>query len=197
MPGVRRATTALVSLALAASGLACATVTPARVSFDERTDFSSFHTWDWHGRLEDLVEGRHVGGPDLDGLLGRLIERSLADHGYVRSRRHPDLFVTYDLEIRRRIRAVTVQRAPYLLSSMNSSPSYWIEGAETQHLPYLELRLAVAMTDSRNRVVWKSVLKRQMDPGQRPALGEAVASALAPFPDAAAGPPELWASNED
>ena len=175
---------------LAVSGLACATTT--RVALDERANFSSFHTWDWHGRVAQLVDGQHGGGPDLDGLLSHLIQRSLADRGYERSRRHPDFFVTYDFKLQRRSRTIQVPRAPYLLSSHHSSASYWIEGSDTELQTYRDLRLSVAVIERGGRVVWKGVLRRELADGQNSALAEAVASVLARFPRASDRPPERF-----
>ena len=181
----------LVSIALAMSGLACASST--RVGLDESQDFSRFHAWDWHGRVAPLVDGQHGGGRDLDGLLSRLIERGLAARGYERSRRSPDFFVTYRFKLERRVKVVQVPMAPYLLSSHHSSASYWIEGSTTERRPYQDLKLAVAIVEPGGRVVWKGVLETEIDVGERPALGELVASVLERFPMASDRPPESYA----
>lgn len=190
-----RQVTVLLSVALAGCSLACAT--PVRVSFDEHEDFSSLHTWDWHGRVAQLVDGEHGGGPDLDGLLGRLIGRSLADRGYERSRHDPDFFVTYHLELRRHIRFVQVPLAPYLLDSLHSSPSYWVEGSETARVPYWKLELQVGVFEPGGSLVWRGVVQREFEQGEPPALGAAVASVLERFPRASREAPERVARAGD
>lgn len=181
----------LVPIALAASGLGCATTT--RVGVEERADFSSFRTWDWHGRVAPLVDGQHGGGKDLDGLLSHLIHRSLAARGYQRSRRGPDFFVTYDFKLRRRSRVEQVARAPYLLSSLHASPSFWIEGGEVTRRVYRELQLAVAVVERGGRMVWKGVVRRELDEYQNPGLADAVRTVVARFPRAPERAPERWA----
>lgn len=195
MPGAKRAAALAVSIALAASGLACATTT--RVGLAEDADFASFHTWDWHGRVAPLVDGQHGGGSDLDGLLSRLIHRSLAERGYTRSRTHPDFYVTYDFELRRRIRIEQTPRAPYLLSSMHSSPSYWIEGSNRTQRVVRRMRLSVAIFEPGGRIVWKGVLDDELGEHQPAELAEAVEGVLARFPAASEGGPTLWAVAQD
>ncbi len=190
MRRAQRAAVQIVSIALAVSGLACATTT--RVSFDESADCSSFRTWDWLGRVARLVDGQRGGGPDLDGLLSHLIQRSLAARGYERSRGHPDFFVTYDFKLQRRTRIVEVPRAPYLLSSHHSSASYWIEGSDTELRVYRDLRLSVAVVEPGGRIVWKGVLRRELHEGQKSGLAEAVANVLGRFPRAPDRPPERF-----
>jgi hypothetical protein len=181
----------VAAVALAASGLACATST--RVGIDDRADFSSFRSWDWHGRVAPLVGGQHVAGRDLDALLGQLIQRSLASRGYRHSHRSPDFFVTYDFALRRRSRVEQVAHAPYLLSSLHASPSFRIEGGETTYRVYRQLKLAVAVTDAGGKVVWKGVLQREFEEYQNPGLADAVASVLARFPKASPHAPDRWA----
>jgi hypothetical protein len=195
MRRARRGAAKLASIGLLVSGLACATTT--RVGVDETHDFSSLRTWDWHGRVAHLIGGYKAGRGNLDALLGGLIEASLAERGYARSRSAPDFFVTYDFKLQRRVKLVDVPRAPYLLSSHHSSPSYWIEGTQTARILYRQLQLAVAVMEPGGRIVWKGVVEREIEDGQKVVLADVVAGVIERFPKAPDTPPEAWAVVEN
>jgi hypothetical protein len=162
------------------------------VGIDEEHDFSRLRTWDWHGRVERLIGGAHPGRGNLDTLLGGLIERSLFERGYRRSRTAPNFFVTYDFRLQRRVRLVDLPRAPQLLSSHHSSPSYWIEGTETARVLYRKLQLSVAVMEPGGKMVWKGVVERDVQDGQQVALADLVSRVVERFPRAPDTPPDAW-----
>jgi hypothetical protein len=78
--------------------------------------------------------------------------------------------------------------APYLLSSHNSSASYWIEGASRKvSQVHQNLRLAIGLSDGNGRRrTWRAVLLRTLVDASVLPLDDAVATLLdrLPSPDA-------------
>ena len=86
--------------------------------------------------------------------------------------------------------AVLVPRAPYLLLSMNSSPSYWIEGSDEEIRVYEDFRLIIGLFREPGQLVWRGVLQRKVKDGKGLALDRAVEELLdrLPVPVLAPGP---------
>ena len=118
-------------------GLGCAS--EVRVHFDERADFSRYHTWAWLPDSASRVDAPHANSPALTTRLARLIEEQLGKRGYDRTAEHADFFVSYQLVLRRHEMAIEVPRAPYLFSSYNSSASISV------FLPFLARFLGIPL----------------------------------------------------
>lgn len=170
---------AIVSLWLAAG---CATT--VEVSFDEREDFSGYRAWDFAPRLLPKVDAPYGDPVALDASLARSIERELLALGFPRSAQRPDFLVSYHLALRRRVVILVESAAPYLLSSLTSSPSYWIEGQQRKVAQMHEdLRLAIGFSepDARRRT-WRGVLLRTVVNASALPLDDAVEALLERFP---------------
>jgi hypothetical protein len=166
---------------LLALGVGCASTVD--VVYDERQDFSSYRTWDWLPQDLPSIDAPHSNADALDARLMRLIERELVASGFPRAGAGPpDFFVTYHLALRRRSVLIDEPAAPYLLSSLHSSPSYWIEGSRKAKRVYEDVRLAIGMSEGRGRMIWRALLQRTLeDPSLLP-LDADVATLLARIP---------------
>ena len=171
----------LTTLAASVALSGCAKAPDTGFDLDGR--FVPFHTWDWQS-----VEDPRVEAPQspalLEGRLARTIDGALAERGYVRGREAPDFRVDYRLTIERRSELVEVPMAPYLLLSHDHTASYWIEGTDTERRTVEHLRLAVDVHDQDGRLVWRSAIRRRLEPPERWDLEELVQEVLRRFPKA-------------
>ena len=176
----------LAVLGLALLGLGCAGSVDA--AFDPGEDFSRFHVWSFEPSDDPRVEAPGRSELALDAQLRRLIHRAMGARGYHHGRERPDFFVRYHLSLQPTIEVVRIPLAPYLLSSMSSSPSYWIEGSDTEERRYDDLRLAIDVSTGSGKVVWKAGMRERLDYGRRPRLDLAVTDLLERFPKASPRP---------
>ena len=132
------------------------------------------------------VDAPHRDVAALHAHLGRLVERELWAQGFERADR-PDFFVIYQLVLKPRRVTVEVPRAPYLLLSMSSSPSYWIEGSDEQLRVYEDFRLAIGLLAEPGRVLWRGVMQRKVEEGKGLSLDAAVADLLGRLPSPGSG----------
>jgi len=182
-----RARTALVPVlacALAAALASTACTTRLDVTTDEREAIARLRTWDW--LPSGYAPRPGVDAPLRDAAvlhaqLGRLIATTLDAQGYPRSRR-ADAFVIYHLVLTPRRVAVRVPRAPYLLSSMNHTASWWIEGSDEEIRIYEDFRLVIALVDREDVLLWRGVFEQQVSEGMDLSLGEAVGRLLRRLP---------------
>lgn len=161
--------------------LGCSTIVD--VAFDEGEDFSRYRTWDWQRRGARAISAPGEEGAALDALLRRLIGRELVARGYRRVDAPPDLWVGYQLRLRRRLVVVEVPRAPYLLSSHHASASYWIEGTDTEKRAVEDARLDVIAVSAAGRVVWQGALQRRTEGEAGLDFEQAVERLLERFPE--------------
>ena len=154
------------------------TTTVVRV--DQREDLSGLRTWNWlpSGASPEMgVDAPQRNAPALHDSLGRLIAEKLRAEGFERSE-HADFFVIFHLVLAPRKVAVQVPRAPYLLSSLSSGPSYWIEGSDEEIRVYEDFRLVIGLLSEPGRILWRGVLERKVNEGQDLSLDAAVADLL-------------------
>lgn len=150
------------------------------VDADEGEDFATYQTWDWLARVPPRVDAPHADADALDARLVRAIGKKLAEDGFERADA-PDFFVTFQLTLRRRAEVVNVPMAPYLLSSMDSSPSYWVEGSHKKEHIYEAVKLAIGFTRPDGRMPWRAVLVRRVEDGAVVPLEQDVAELLDRF----------------
>ena len=182
----------LLSLVLVSLGIACAT--QVDVTLDERADLSQLRTWTWlpAGTSPEMgVDAPHRDAAGLHAHLGRLVERELWAQGFERSER-ADFFVIYHLVLKPRSVAVQVPRAPYLLSSMSYSPSYWIEGSDEEIRVYEDFRLVIGLLSEPGRLLWRGVVERKVVAGKALSLDTAVADLLERLPSRAPSREDDW-----
>jgi hypothetical protein len=170
---------ALLGVAWAGLGVGC--VSTLDVVSDEGEDFASYRTWDWLPRLANRVDAPHASEAALDARLARTIERTLAAEGFERDA-SPDFFVTYHLALRRHREIVNVPSAPYLLSSMNASASYWVERSHQEERVYEVVLLAIGVTRDGRSMPWHATLVRRIEDGATLPLDDAVETLLGRFP---------------
>ena len=175
--------------------LSVACVTRVDVQLGEGQDLSQLRTWRWlpSGASPEVgVDAPHRDEQELHARLGRLVERRLVAKGYEQAE-PADFFVVYHLLLQPRTVAVLVPRAPYLLLSMSSSPSYWIEGSDEEIRVYEDFRLIIGLLTKPGKLVWRGVFERKVEEGKGLALDRAVAELLerlpAPAPDPDRDPP--------
>ena len=175
-----RVTIHLVAILLAALGLGCATTVD--VVFDEREDFSPYHTWDWLPHPRPIVDAPDGAAAALDARLVRIIERQLIEKGFERSGNRPDFFVTYQLALRHRTKVVDQARAPYELYSHHSDGSFLVESSERVARDYTEIQLAISVTEAGGRALWHAKLMHLAEDVFALELDDAVAALLERFP---------------
>lgn len=177
----------ILAILAAALILGCAT---GGVTVEQHEDLEGLRTWNWlppDGSPQIGVRAPHRDAARLHAHLARLIEKRLRAQGFARDPR-ADFFVIYQLVLEPRKVAVHVPRAPYLLSSMDSSPSYWIEGSDEKIRVYEDFKLVIAVLTRAERIVWRAVLEQKVQDGKDLSLAAAVAVLLARLPPPAAGP---------
>ena len=172
---------ALLAL-LALLFVAC--VTRVEVTLAEGQDLSQLRSWNWlpAGASPEIgVDAPHRNEQELHARLGRQVQSRLAAKGYEQSE-PADFFVVYHLLLEPRTVAVLVPRAPYLLLSMSSAPSYWIEGSDEEIRVYEDFRLIIGLFDKAGQLVWRGVLERKVEEGKGLSLDSAVAELLDRLP---------------
>jgi len=157
-------------------------------AFDPGEDFAGYHTWDWQTLGGPWVESSQASPSALHSELRSLIGQGLSLRGYVRGPERPDFFVRFRLSLERRTEQIAVPRAPYLLSSMNSGASYWIEGTESVLRSFDDMQLSIEVSGRSGRVVWTAATRERLDEGQSPDLDAVVKALLARFPEATPPP---------
>jgi hypothetical protein len=170
--------------AIASLGLVTGCATTVDVTFDEREDFSGYRSWDFAPRRLPKVDAPYGDPVALDARLSRSIERELLARGFPRNADRPDFLVSYHLSLRRRAVVLVESAAPYLLSSLTSSASYWIEGEQRKVAQLHEdLRLSIGFSepDDRRRT-WRAVLMRTLVNASVLPLDDAVGGILDRFP---------------
>jgi hypothetical protein len=153
------------------------------VEFDEREDFSRYRTWDWLPRAARVVDAPLSHTPALDARLARLVERALRARGFERTHGPADFFVSYYLRVQREF--VTVRETPAMqqLSSLHSSPSYWIQATRSELHTYERGHLAIVVAGRRQqRVIWRGEIEGRFREDFSPHLEEVVWSLLERFP---------------
>jgi hypothetical protein len=171
----------LAAVIFGSLGVACATTVD--VAFDERADFSRYRTWDWLPRAARTVEAPLSETRALDARLARLVERALRARGFERTDGRADFFVSYYLRVQREF--VTVRETPAMqqLSSLHSSPSYWIQATRSERHTYERGHLAIVVAGRRQqRVIWRGEIEGRFREDFSPHLEEAVWSLLERFP---------------
>lgn len=181
LASVRAVVPAIALAVMTLGSVGCSTLVD--VTVDERADFSRYRTWRWVSRGVPQIDAPQSNRALLDALLTRLIEQGLEARGYERDGDPPDLLVDYRISLQRRLVLVDVPRAPYLLSSHNSSASYWIEGSETQKRLVSDLRLRIDVASAQGQLVWQAELQRRVEQGQDLDLDGAVTTLLDRFPE--------------
>jgi hypothetical protein len=171
-------------LALLVSLASAGCMSPVRVTVEEPGRLDGLRTWDWlppGSSPQAGVDAPQRNEADLHAQLGRLIAQELRRRGYERSG-DADLHVIFQLVLEPRRVIVQRPRAPYLLSSMNQSASYWIEGTDEEIRIYESFRLVIGIVDEPGQLVWRGVLDRQVDEGKALSLDHAVARLLDRLP---------------
>src|SRR5262245_40945515 len=165
-------------------GLTVGCGTTVEVVRDEREDLSRYRSWDFFFRGVPKVDAPEGDERALDARVARLIERELERRGFRRSSDRPDFLVGYHLSLRRRVVIVEEPAAPYLLSSMNSSASYLIEGGSRKvRQVHEDLRLAIRVGGAESRrYAWRGILLRTLVNPSRLPLDDAVATLLDRLP---------------
>jgi hypothetical protein len=190
MPNVRSALARLAPVLLAAAlfGAASGCSAPVRVAFDEGEDFSRYRTWEWRPNVSATLASPTGRSSQLNLLLSSKIARELGSRGYEPARDTPDLLVGYGLTLEHRIVVAEVPRAPYLLSSLSSSASYWVEGSDLEKQKVADVTLGIEITDGQGRHVWSGESKQRLQRGQKFDMDASVAALLERLPARASGP---------
>lgn len=168
-----------VALGLTLIGVGC--TMSVDVAFDERRDFSHYRTWDWLSRGAFNVDAAAGTGHALEAQLARIIEKQLGERGFTRTDDGADFLVSYHLSVRPRTEVVNQPFAPYLLLSMDSSPSYLIEGSDTVVRRHKDFLLTIGLRAG-GEITWKGSLKDRVEGDAALPLEDCVATLLERFP---------------
>jgi hypothetical protein len=182
MPGlVRRISIWPALLAFVACfGLGCAH--SVVVDIDEQEDFSRYQSWDWMPQVNRKVIAPYGSASALDARVAELIETSLSKQGLERTSDHPDFYLTYLLIVTRHAEVVQQAVAPYLLSSLDSSPSYLIEGSVAEVRRYDQYRLAIGVSHGPGRMTWRGAVAGRVAIEDELPLDDAIATLFERFP---------------
>jgi hypothetical protein len=183
MGNARSQLSILIFLALLASqGLACLAST--RVDYDQKEDFSQYRTWSWAKQEGARVEAPHRIDPQaIDTFLAGHIKMSMAERGYEYVDEGGDFLLAFELELLRRNEAVDVPMAPDLVSSYNSSASYWVEGSNTEPRVFDDVQLSLEAIDKTGRSIWRASLAEPIETNDKIPLEEEVSNLLERFPE--------------
>ncbi len=177
-----------VLLLAALSGAASGCMAPVRVAFDEREDFARYRTWSWRPNVTATLAAPTGRSSPLNLLIASKIERELSRRGYQPSDGAPDLLVGYGLTLARRVVLAEVPRAPYLLSSLSSSASYWIEGTDLEKQRVHDVTIWIEITDANGRSVWTGESRQRLERGQKFDLDARIVALLERLPERQAPP---------
>ena len=182
MLGLVRRISILLGLLAFPAWLALGCAHSVSVDVDEQEDFSSYRTWDWMPQIGRKVIAPYGSASALDTRMARLIEASLREQGFERSSDHPDFYLTYFLVVKRQTEVVQQAVAPYLLSSLDSSPSYWIEGSVSETRQYDVYRLAIGVSEGPGRMTWRAAAASRVAADSELPLDDAVEALFDRFP---------------
>jgi len=180
MRGIVHPLVAILGIGLAL-GLGAGCTSLVEVDSDEGEDFAAYRSWNWLPYSRRRVDATHDDERALDARLARVIEKSLIREGFTRSAT-PDFFVAYHLSVHRRVEVVNVPAAPYLLSSNNSSASYWVERSHRTERSYEAVKLSIGFTTGGAHMPWRAVWVQRVEDGAVLDLDDAVDDLLARFP---------------
>jgi len=155
------------------------------ISFDPNGAWSRFRTWDWSPTATQTVGTPNPGFVELNREIARLVAHALAERGFARDSRAPDLLVDVRLSLRR-VRVISHETgAIEQLSSLHSSPSYQVQTTTKWIETYECPRLVVIATDPRRGlVVWKGALEERFRGQFAPHSASMVETLLKQFPTA-------------
>jgi hypothetical protein len=156
--------------------------TSLTIDVDEHEDFSNYRTWDWMPEIRSRVAGPFENLPALDVRTSRRIAAELAIRGFEHTEPPADFYVTYRLSVHQRSELVEQPMAPYLLSSHNSSASYWVEGTESVERRIDDFRLVIGVTPGGSRMTWLASFERSLDPSEDLPIEAAVEKLFDRFP---------------
>jgi Domain of unknown function (DUF4136) len=189
---------ASLSLALLAllALLACAT-TRVGYDFDPAADFSAYHSFGWMPRELAARQGEAPPGPSdplLDKRIRAAVERELTARGFVKVEdATPDLYVTHDLVVEKRVESPRVSTS-IGVGSWGSHGGVGISTGSGGVHQVEQGTLVIDFIDARRGgLVWRGTgtreLLRNPKPEQRTAaIDETVAKILAQYPPRPAQP---------
>ena len=170
----------LLATALLATLVGCAA--PVRVAFDPDEDFSRYRTWAWRPNATASLDAPSGRRSPLNDLLAQAIARELNARGYRATEGSADLLVGYGLTLDRRVVTVQVPRAPYLLSSMSFSPSYWVEGSNLEKQEVSDVTIAIEIENARGHEVWRGRSEHRLQRAQKLDLDGSIVTLLESLP---------------
>lgn len=173
----------LAAFSMAVAILATGCTSTLTVDVDEHEDFSDYRTWDWMPHIRSRVQTPQSNQPALDIQLADLIRESLESRGFEHAPAPADFYVTYHLSIQPKSELVEQPMAAYLLSSHNSSASYWVEGTESVERRFDDFRLAVAITRGGSHMSWQASIEKKLEPTDSLPLESAVEKLFDRLPD--------------
>jgi hypothetical protein len=182
MHGAVRVPAALL-LSLAVLPFASGCASKGDVTIEERSDLTGACTWDFLSPRSRSVHAPHSDAHALDASLARLLERGLLERGLARATDRPDLFVTYFLEVERRVVIVSETPAVEHLASLHHTPSYDIQATETRKEVHETGKLTVLVSDSADQAIaWRGTFEESFKGEVAPRLEDAVARLLERLP---------------
>ena len=179
-PAGRKFSAALVAT-LGVVVMSCATPS-VKVEVDENEDFSNYRTWDWMPQIRPRVEGRYAVTPVLDLRVQRMIEASLEERGFRRTEPPADFYITFRLTIQPKAKLTQNAVAPYVLNSLHSTPSYYIERTEVSEHRFDDFYLAMGITEGGGRMTWQATFEKHIEPNDSLPIEAAVEELFEHFP---------------
>jgi hypothetical protein len=172
-----------LSIVLLSSIVGCATTMNLRV--EDPGDIARFRTWDWLRDDGERVDASADPDSELELQAARQIEESLSALGFRRSPGSAEIFVVFDLTIRRGVVEVARTGAVQTLHSLHNSPSFEVQATQYEMRPYEIVDLKIVAIDPRERrVVWRGSFARRYGEAGPPHINDAVVQLLARMPTA-------------
>jgi len=162
---------------------------PVLVDVDASRDLARYRTWSFGQNATATLASPKGQRSPLNRLLAEGIEGELTRRGYQQQKVAPDLLVTYSLELERRTILEQVPRAPYLLSSLSSSPSFWVEGSDLQRRQVSDVTLFVDVSDGAGHPLWSGESRQRLRRGEKLDLAASIATLLESIPESSPAAP--------
>jgi len=154
--------------------------------------WGEYATWDWLGDGLALLRSQdaEIDRRSVQAELGRAVEHELAQLGFTRDRRRPDLRIGLVLDVQSQEVEVFETGAEHTVHSMNHSPNWAVQvtASRTTRVDHARLSL-FAIDTERRQVVWRGVLQDRLRGGISPYVGPALARLMDAFPVAGAPAP--------
>jgi len=175
---------ALASLACQGPRLVVEVNEPAEAGWGQRSP-----TWDWqpapNSEGAPWFEAPEEATGNVHPRLRKLVARALGARGFVHSIDQPDMYVRYQLSVRRTREVTYEQRSPRIITGSLIRGYYEVRGVVRVERDYDDVRLEIHVARAQDEhPVWVARLRERLPESFEPHLASAVTSLFERFPQA-------------